>query len=70
MIDNVSRMRSEVGASTNSLEGLAEYNDSYNTSIQSSMSQIGDAGYSFSCNQPSAKQLSFPNTGKSFFWNV
>ena len=42
MIDNVSRMRSEVGASANSLEGLADYNDSYNTSIQSSMSQIGD----------------------------
>ena len=42
MINNVSRMRSELGANYNALESQVDYNDSYNTSIQSSMSQIGD----------------------------
>jgi len=43
MIDNVSRMRSELGSSRNSLESTTEYNDSYNTSLQAAKSQIGDA---------------------------
>lgn len=43
MINNVSRMRSELGASRNSLESTMEYNDNYNTSLQAAKSQIGDA---------------------------
>lgn len=43
MINNVSRMRSEMGASRNSLESTMEYNDNYNTSLQAAKSQIGDA---------------------------
>jgi flagellin len=43
MIDNVSRMRSELGASRNSLDSTMDYNDNYNTSLQAAKSQIGDA---------------------------
>lgn len=43
MIDNVSRMRSELGASRNSLGSTMDYNDNYNTSLQAAKSQIGDA---------------------------
>jgi flagellin len=43
MIDNVSRMRSELGASRNALDSTMEYNDNYNTSLQAAKSQIGDA---------------------------
>jgi flagellin len=43
MIDNVSRMRSELGASRNSLDSTMDYNDQYNSSLQAAKSQIGDA---------------------------
>ena len=43
MIGNVSRMRSELGASRNALDSTMEYNDNYNTSLQAAKSQIGDA---------------------------
>jgi flagellin len=43
MIDNVSRMRSELGASRNSLDSTMDYNDNYNTSLQAAKSQIGNA---------------------------
>jgi flagellin len=43
MIDNVSRMRSELGSSRNALDSTMEYNDNYNTSLQAAKSQIGDA---------------------------
>lgn len=66
MINNVSRMRSEVGASINSLEGLAEYNDSYNTSIQASMSQIGDADIASSIINLAQNSLAFQGQVKAF----
>ena len=66
MIDNVSRMRSEVGASANSLEGLAEYNDSYNTSIQSSMSQIGDTDIASAVTSLAQNNLVFQTQVRAF----
>ncbi len=66
MIDNVSRMRSEVGASANSLEGLANYNDSYNTSIQSSMSQIGDTDMASAVTSLAQNNLAFQAQVRAF----
>ncbi|NQY80272.1 MAG: hypothetical protein HRT47_08160 [Candidatus Caenarcaniphilales bacterium] len=66
MIDNVSRMRSEVGASANSLEGLADYNDSYNTSIQASMSQIGDTDMASAATSLAQNSLAFQAQVRAF----